>query len=52
MTVVAIDHVQLAMPKGGEASAQEFYEGLLGLPRVRSRPIWSSEGAAGSMTRT
>lgn len=34
MTVVAIDHVQLAMPAGGEAAAQEFYEGLLGLRRV------------------
>ena len=34
MTVVAIDHVQLAMPEGGEVSAQEFYEGLLGLSRV------------------
>lgn len=34
MTVVAIDHVQLAMPTGGETSAQKFYEGLLGLCRV------------------
>ena len=38
MTVVAIDHVQLAMPAGGEASAQEFYEGLLGLRRVPKPP--------------
>ena len=37
MTVVAIDHVQLAMPEGGETAAQDFYEGLLGLPRV-SKP--------------
>ena len=34
MTVAAVDHVQLAMPAGGEVSAQEFYEGLLGLRRV------------------
>ena len=34
MTVVAIDHVQLAMPAGGEASAETFYAGLLGLRRV------------------
>lgn len=34
MTVVAIDHVQLAMPAGGEAAAQTFYAGLLGLRRV------------------
>jgi catechol 2,3-dioxygenase-like lactoylglutathione lyase family enzyme len=32
--VVGIDHVQLAMPPGGEDEATAFYEGLLGLPRV------------------
>ena len=34
MPVVGIDHVQLAMPSGGEDEATQFYEGLLGLPRV------------------
>ncbi|MXX43818.1 MAG: glyoxalase [Acidimicrobiales bacterium] len=34
MRIVAIDHVQLAMPPGREAEAQAFYEGLLGLARV------------------
>ncbi len=34
MTVVRIDHVQLAMPAGGEDAATAFYEGLLGIPRV------------------
>jgi catechol 2,3-dioxygenase-like lactoylglutathione lyase family enzyme len=34
MVVRGIDHVQLAMPAGGEARATEFYEGLLGIPRV------------------
>ena len=34
MTVVDLHHVQLAMPPGGEALAVEFYEGLLGIPRV------------------
>ena len=34
MTVDAIDHVQLAMPAGGETEATGFYEGLLGIPRV------------------
>lgn len=38
MSIVAIDHVQLAMPPGGEAEAQAFYEGLLGLPRVPKPP--------------
>lgn len=38
MRIVAIEHVQLAMPAGGEADAQAFYEGLLGLPRVPKPP--------------
>ena len=29
-----LDHVQLAMPVGGEGEAQAFYEGVLGIPRV------------------
>ena len=44
MTVVAIDHVQLAMPEGGEASAQAFYEGLLGLRRVPKPPHLERRG--------
>lgn len=44
MTVVAIDHVQLAMPEGCEASAQEFYEGLLGLARVPKPPHLERRG--------
>ena len=31
MTLEAIDHVQLAIPPGGEAAARVFYAGLLGL---------------------
>ena len=34
MRVYGVDHVQLAMPPGGETAAVAFYEGLLGLPRV------------------
>jgi tRNA (Thr-GGU) A37 N-methylase/catechol 2,3-dioxygenase-like lactoylglutathione lyase family enzyme len=34
MTVTRIDHVQLAMPVGGEPEATSFYEGLLGLTQV------------------
>lgn len=44
MKVVAIDHVQLAMPEGGEATAQAFYEGLLGLPRVPKPPHLERRG--------
>jgi catechol 2,3-dioxygenase-like lactoylglutathione lyase family enzyme len=32
MLVKCIDHVQLAMPRGGEARAREFYQGILGIP--------------------
>ncbi len=34
MTVRSIDHVQLAMPAGGEERATAFHEALLGIPRV------------------
>src|SRR5579863_2101664 len=34
MPVQRIDHVQLAMPAGGEARAREFYGTLLGIPEV------------------
>ena len=44
MRIVAIDHVQLAMPRGGEAEAQAFYEGLLGLPRVPKPPHLEMRG--------
>jgi catechol 2,3-dioxygenase-like lactoylglutathione lyase family enzyme len=32
--VLALDHVQLAMPPGGEDAARAFYDGLLGMPEV------------------
>jgi 5-(carboxyamino)imidazole ribonucleotide synthase len=31
---VALEHVQLAMPEGGEAKARAFYAGLLGIPEI------------------
>lgn len=34
MTVLRIDHVQLAMPVGEEPAAVAFYDGLLGLANV------------------
>jgi catechol 2,3-dioxygenase-like lactoylglutathione lyase family enzyme len=34
MRIIALDHVQLAMPPGGEARARAFYEGVLGIPAV------------------
>ena len=32
--VIGLDHVQLAMPPGGEAEAEAFYSGLLGFARI------------------
>jgi catechol 2,3-dioxygenase-like lactoylglutathione lyase family enzyme len=37
MRITAIDHVQLAMPPGGEAQARSFYGDILGLPE-RPKP--------------
>lgn len=34
MPIVAIEHVQLAMPPGMEEEARRFYQGLLGIPEV------------------
>jgi catechol 2,3-dioxygenase-like lactoylglutathione lyase family enzyme len=34
MPVIALDHVQLAMPPGGEPEARLFYAGLLGLTEI------------------
>jgi len=32
MTLLAIDHVQVAIPRGGEDAARKFYRDFLGLP--------------------
>ena len=37
MKIVGLDHVQLAMPRGGEDAARRFYAGTLGLQEV-SKP--------------
>jgi catechol 2,3-dioxygenase-like lactoylglutathione lyase family enzyme len=52
MTLEAIDHVQLAMPRGDEGKARAFYGGLLGL-REKPKPpelagrggCWFEDGA-------
>ena len=42
--LVAIDHVQLAMPAGQEDVATAFYEGLLGLERRQKPPALAARG--------
>jgi catechol 2,3-dioxygenase-like lactoylglutathione lyase family enzyme len=51
MSIRAIEHVQLAMPEGGEDAARAFYGGVLGLGEVpkplslRSRGgLWFAHG--------
>lgn len=42
--VVALDHVQLAMPAGREAEAVAFYQGLLGIPNVPKPAALAARG--------
>ena len=44
MPLTGLDHVQLAMPPGGEAPARAFYDGLLGLPEVPKPPNLAARG--------
>jgi catechol 2,3-dioxygenase-like lactoylglutathione lyase family enzyme len=42
--LIGIDHVQLAMPPGQEATAETFYAGVLGLTRVAKPPALAVRG--------
>jgi NAD(P)H dehydrogenase (quinone) len=44
--VSAIDHIQLAMPVGEEASARDFYAGLLGLEEIAKPAELAGRGGA------
>jgi catechol 2,3-dioxygenase-like lactoylglutathione lyase family enzyme len=45
VTVIGIDHVQIAAPPGCEAAARAFYGGLLGLPELpKPEPLASRGG--------
>ena len=44
MRIVAIDHVQLAMPAGREAEARAFYADLLGVPEQPKPPHLAKRG--------
>lgn len=44
MPVLRLDHVQLAMPAGGEEQAISFYEGLLGITHVPKPPHLAQRG--------
>jgi len=42
--IIALDHVQLAMPPRREADAERFYAGLLGFERVPKPPALAAKG--------
>ena len=42
--ITGIEHVQLAMPPGGEPAARGFYGGLLGLPERTKPPALAARG--------
>lgn len=44
MRIRRLDHVQLAMPAGGEEEAIAFYDGLLGIPHVPKPPHLAARG--------
>jgi catechol 2,3-dioxygenase-like lactoylglutathione lyase family enzyme len=44
--VVGLDHVQLAIPRGGEAVARAFYTGVLGWPELEKPPELAVRGGA------
>ncbi len=46
MSLLAVDHVQLAMPKGGEALARKFYVDVLGLAELPKPVELASRGGA------
>jgi catechol 2,3-dioxygenase-like lactoylglutathione lyase family enzyme len=41
---MGIDHVQLAMPVGGEATARDFYVGVLGLVEMPKPAVMAARG--------
>jgi len=41
---VAIDHVQLAIPVGGEPVARQFYVGVLGFVEMPKPPVMAARG--------
>lgn len=44
MKITRLDHVQLAMPPGGESEARAFYEGVLGISEVAKPAHLASRG--------
>jgi catechol 2,3-dioxygenase-like lactoylglutathione lyase family enzyme len=43
-TIERLDHVQVAMPEGGEAQAEAFYAGILGFEILPKPPALAARG--------
>ena len=46
MTILGLDHVQVAAPPGCEADARRFYGGVLGLAELPKPPALAGRGGA------
>lgn len=44
MTIVGLDHVQVAIPPGGETAARAFYGDLLGMAEQAKPPALAARG--------
>lgn len=44
MAIIGLDHLQLAIPQGGEDQARGFYAGLLGMTEVPKPATLSASG--------
>ncbi|MGE0546964.1 MAG: VOC family protein [Kofleriaceae bacterium] len=44
MTIVGIDHIQLAIPPGGEVAAREFYIAVMGFTEVEKPAAMYARG--------
>ncbi len=44
--LLGLDHVQIAIPVGGEERARAFYVGLLGLREIPKPPVMAARGGA------
>ena len=42
--IIGLDHVQVAMPAGGEAAARSFYGELLGMREMAKPPVLAARG--------
>jgi len=46
MGIRRIDHVQLAIPAGGESEARKFYQDTLGIPEIPKPEHLAKRGGA------